>query len=306
MGKTLLILAAGLGSRFGGLKQLEPVGPSGEVMLDYSIFDAIAAGFDEVVFVIRRDFEREFREAVVSRYAGVISVKVAFQELGDLPDGVTLPAHREKPWGTGQAIWAAREVISQPFLAINADDFYGRNAFAVMSAFLGQPAPEGCLHIGLTAYLLSHTLSEHGAVSRGVCRIAENRTLVSVEEFTGIQRTGTGIQGADTQGCQHELSADTPVSMNFWGFSPQVFPRLEELFRQFLTEGGLERPKAEFYIPSAVSALINSGEADVTALSSDDHWLGITYREDREAVCEALRQLVKNKAYPTPLWKTNP
>lgn len=305
MGKTLLILAAGLGSRFGGLKQLEPVGPSGEVMLDYSVFDAMAAGFDEVVFVIRKDFEREFREAVVSRYAGVVSVKVAFQELGDLPDGIALPARREKPWGTGQAIWAARPIVSQPFLAINADDFYGRNAFATMSEFLGRPASENRLRIALTAYQLSHTLSEHGAVSRGVCRIGENGTLVAVEEHTGIQQTKAGIQGLDSQGHPCELSGDTPVSMNFWGFSPQVFPRLEELFRNFLTEGGLENPRAEFYIPSAVSALINSAEAEVTTLTSDDHWLGITYREDREAVCEALRQLAENKTYPTPLWKTH-
>jgi hypothetical protein len=303
MGKTLLILAAGMGSRFGGLKQLEPVGPSGEVMLDYSIFDAIAAGFDEVVFVIRRDFERAFRETVVARYAGVIPVKIAYQELGDLPDGIALPAQREKPWGTGQAVWAARHAVAHPFLAINADDFYGRNAFAVMGEFLAKPAPAGRQLIGLAAYRLSHTLSEHGAVSRGVCRVSENRKLEAVEEHTGIERTERGIQGVDRQGQPRELSGDAPVSMNFWGFSPQVFPRLEGLFRNFLTGGGLENPKAEFYIPSAVSALIASGEADVTALSSDDHWLGITYREDRAGVCDALRQMVENKTYPTPLWK---
>lgn len=301
MGNTLLILAAGMGSRYGGLKQLDPVGPSGEVMLDYSVFDAIAAGFDEIVFVIRRDFEQEFREKVVVRYAQACSVRVVFQELQDLPGGIEVPSGREKPWGTGQAIWAARQVITQPFLAINADDFYGRKAFESMSVCLRAQGPG--LHVSMVAYPLKSTLSEFGAVSRGICRLNPEGMLASVEEYSGIEQGSSGIQGLDLGGQTRSLTPDVLVSLNFWGFSPAVFPQLEALFSKFLTHGGLEAPKAEFYIPSAVSALIDSGATRVTVLSSTDQWMGVTYREDRAAVAAALSRLVEEKIYPTPLWK---
>ncbi|MBE2204231.1 MAG: NTP transferase domain-containing protein [Chthoniobacterales bacterium] len=304
MGNTLLILAAGMGSRYGGLKQIDPVGPSGEVMLDYSVFDAVAAGFDEVVFVIRRDFEKEFREKVVSRYERVVRVQVVFQEREDLPGGLAVPSDREKPWGTGHAIWAARHAITQPFLAINADDFYGRSAFESMGACLRDQGGNG-LHLSLVAYAVNNTLSEFGTVSRGVCRQNADGSLASVEEYSGIEKAEDGIRGMDSQGITRPLAPETLVSMNFWGFSPAVFPRLEELFLEFLKGGGLEAPKSEFYIPSAVSALIDSGASQVRVLSSTDHWLGVTYREDRASVAEALSRLAQAGTYPTPLWSVS-
>jgi hypothetical protein len=304
MGRTLLVLAAGMGSRYGGLKQIDPVGPSGEVLLDYSVFDAINAGFDRIVFVIRRDFEDAFRESVVSRYAGSLPVEIAFQELGDLPAGLEVPSGRTKPWGTGHAIWAARHAVDQPFLVINADDFYGANAFAAMADFLGAGAAGERMRIGLVAYLLRNTLSEHGTVSRGICTLGSNHELKSVEEYSGIEQTVEGIRGLNAQGHPCELSGAEMASMNFWGFLPDIFPQLETLFHRFLTGGGLDDPKAEFYIPSAVSSLIATKAPEVTALTSTDQWLGVTYREDREAVAEALSQRTAGGLYPTPLWKS--
>ncbi|MFZ4682348.1 MAG: nucleotidyltransferase family protein [Terrimicrobiaceae bacterium] len=301
MAKTLLVLAAGMGSRYGGLKQLDPVGPSGEVVLDYSVHDALWAGFEKVVFVIRRDFEEAFRETVLKRYEGHAEVDLAFQELGDLPEGYAPPAAREKPWGTGQAIWAARHVVDGPFLVVNADDFYGLEAFSIMAGFL-DGSSEG-LRMGMVAYLLRNTLSDHGFVSRGICEVTTDNLLKRVEEHTGIVRRDGLIRGTDTRGIVQDLTGSEPVSMNFWGFTPEIFPHLESLFSQFLDLGGNENPKSEFYIPSAVSQIIASGAAPASVLSSSGRWFGVTYREDREAVANALSQMVKDRLYPTPLWK---
>lgn len=302
---TLLILAAGMGSRYGGLKQLDPVGPSGEVVLDYSVHDALRAGFDRVVFVIRRDFEEEFRRAVVSRYEGRVAVEIVYQELNDLPDGLPVPEGRAKPWGTGHAIWCARHAVREPFLAVNADDFYGQEAYSIMAAFLNREKQQSKTEFAMVAYPLRNTLSEHGAVSRGICALTPAGHLVEVEECTGILRRADGsVSGMDTAERVRRLAGDEMVSMNFWGFTPAVFPLLERLFGGFLRNGGLENAKSEFYIPSAVTALIGSGEASVSVLASSGRWFGVTYREDRAAVVAAMEEMTRSGLYQTPLWRS--
>jgi NDP-sugar pyrophosphorylase family protein len=300
MHKTLLVLAAGMGSRYGGLKQLDAVGPSGEVVLDYSVHDALTAGFNKVVFVIRSDFQSEFEEKVLSRYRGQIAVDLAFQKLDDLPEGFTPPAERQKPWGTGHAILAARDVVGEPFLVVNADDFYGREAFSKMADFLDATTPG--LQIAMVAYPLQNTLSEHGTVSRGICTLAPDGTLSRVEELTGIARNEDGISGTDSAGEVRQLTGAELVSMNFWGFTPAVFEHLWALFAQFLDQGGLENPKSEFYIPSAVSEMIASGAAKASVLHSEGRWFGVTYKEDSAAVAAALKQMTTSGLYISPLW----
>ncbi len=303
MGNTLLVLAAGMGSRYGGLKQIDPVGPSGEVVLDYSVHDALRSGFDRVVFVIRREFEREFREVVLSRYGGRVDVALVFQDMDDLPSGFALPNGRTKPWGTGHAILSARDAVDGPFLVVNADDFYGAEAFTAMKGFFDQAGGEG-LQMALVAYRLANTLSENGSVARGICRVNGDGHLASVEEHTGILREPSGaIFGINSTGEKNNLAAGDFVSMNFWGFSSDVFSHLRRLFGEFLEGGGLEDPKAEFYIPSAVSKLIASGVAKVRVLDSASRWYGVTYREDRVTVAEAVGRMVESGSYPSPLWK---
>jgi UTP-glucose-1-phosphate uridylyltransferase len=311
MKPTLLVLAAGMGSRYGGLKQIDPIGPSGEVVLDYSVNDALASGFGRVVFVIRRDFEEEFRRVVVSRYEGKVEVGIAYQELDELPEGFSLPSEREKPWGTGHAIWCARNQIQEPFLVVNADDFYGKEAFAIMAAHLKGIAAAGVREgtreqFSMVAYLLSNTLSEHGVVSRGICELSPDGKLRSVEECTDIHRGDDGvITGTDTKGEVRALSGEAMVSMNFWGFTPAIFPMLGELFTAFLKEGGLTAKKSEFYIPSAVTSMMESGAVETVVLKSKGQWFGVTYREDRDAVASAIGRMVSQGLYPTPLSTSN-
>ncbi len=305
MSLSLLVLAAGMGSRYGGLKQLDPVGPSGEVVLDYSVHDALWAGFERVVFVIRRDFEEEFRRQIVPRYEKRMAVEVVYQDLDDLPVPHIRPADREKPWGTGHAIWCARHAIQGPFLVVNADDFYGMEAFFKMAAFLKGTENDKGLRIGMVAYSLRNTLSEHGAVSRGICELTDGSRLKSVDEHTGITREDSVIQGADVNGVVRQFSGSELVSMNFWGFTADVFPHLERLFDGFLYSGGKENPKSEFYIPSAVSDIIASGAAPASVFPSTGRWFGVTYREDRESVSAILSDLVRDRLYPTPLWDQN-
>ncbi|MCE9588277.1 MAG: nucleotidyltransferase [Verrucomicrobia bacterium] len=302
MKPTLLVLAAGMGSRYRGLKQIDPVGPSGEVVLDYSVHDALASGFGKVVFVIRRDFEEEFRRIVVSRYEGKVEIGIAYQELNELPEGFSLPPEREKPWGTGHAVWCARNQIHEPFLMVNADDFYGREAFAVMADYLrgviaGTPA-----HFSMVAYPLVNTLSEHGEVSRGICELSPEGKLLGVEECSGIRRGEDGvITGTDTHGVWRTFTGNEMVSMNFWGFTPAIFPMLGHLFTTFLMEGGLASAKSEFYIPSAVTSMMATGAAETSVLRSAGQWYGVTYREDRDAVAAAIGRMVREGLYPTPL-----
>lgn len=249
MSLTLLVLAAGMGSRYGGLKQIDPVGPSGEFVLDYSVHDALWAGFDRVVFVIRREFEEEFRRVVVSRYEKTMDVGVVYQDLDDLPESYICPSGREKPWGTGHAIWSARREVQAPFLVVNADDFYGMEAFSRMALFLKEAGGRGRLGMGMVAYSLRNTLSEHGAVSRGICEVTPDNLLKSVEEHTGIVRKDGRIEGTDTSGALRELTGSEPVSMNFWGFTPEVFSQLEKFLCTFLDSGGGREPEVGVLYP---------------------------------------------------------
>ncbi|MBJ7259425.1 MAG: NTP transferase domain-containing protein [Chthoniobacterales bacterium] len=293
-GPALLVLAAGMGSRYGGLKQLDAVGPNGETLLDYSVHDAIRAGFARVVFLIRRDIEAEFRAKVGSRYGGKIPVGYAFQELDDLPEGFRAPAGRTKPWGTAHAVWCARSELDSPFVAINADDFYGAGTFRVMAGYLrGVDADAEPAEFGMAAFRLGRTLSEHGAVARGICDVSPDGLLRGIEELTDITRGGDGSIAA----AGRVLPADTPVSMNFWAFTPQVFPLLREELKVFLAAAG-ESEKAECYLPTAVASIIASGHARVRMLETESDWFGVTYRDDRESVVRSIAALVARGEYP--------
>lgn len=279
---TLVVLAAGMGSRYGGLKQLDPVGPSGEIILDYSVTDAMAAGFGKVVFVIRHEMLEQFRDAVGSRYEGKIAVDYAFQELEPLPGGRVSPVGRTKPWGTGHAVLAAASVVRGPFAVINADDYYGPSGFADLAGFLSA-AEQGAY--AMVGYRLDRTLSENGTVSRGICRADADGFLIDITERTAILRTGEVIVAQGDPPVP--LTGEEPTSMNFWGFTPGLFGNLGRLFEEFLEEH-VEDPKAEFYLPAAVSALIASGEVTVKLLRSEDPWYGLTYPEDKVQVAKAL------------------
>jgi hypothetical protein len=325
----LVILAAGMGSRYGGLKQIDPVGPSGETVLDYAVFDARRAGFQRAVFVIRRDFEAMFRERVGAKYAGQMEVEYVFQSLQDLPLQAADGLSREKPWGTGHAVWCARQAVNSNFAVINADDFYGADSFRRLAGFLRaaphparadpartiaaqvDTAPAGGIQAGgarppgalaptagmaryaMVGFRLAQTLSEFGAVSRGVTTVDSAQRLVTIEERTGIQSGDVGSGGA--------YSGAEIVSMNCWGFTPEIFPQLEADLRQFVIDRGAE-PKAEFYLPAAVAGLISRGAAEVTVLPTEANWFGVTYREDKPRVMTAIAALVAAQQYPARLF----
>lgn len=293
---TLLVLAAGMGSRYGGLKQLDPMGPSGETLLDYSVYDALQAGFTRVVFVIRKDFESEFRERVGSRYQGRVDVDYVFQDLSDLPTGYSVPEGREKPWGTAHAIWAARAAVNEPFLAINADDFYGTDSYHLLATHLAS-AKEG--EFAMAGYKLRNTLSENGSVSRGICEVDAEDALLSVQEFTKLEKRGEGA--VDKEGPETPFTGEESVSLNFWGFTPSVFEFLTKGFEAFLAVEG-KALKSEYYIPSAVAAMITSGGASVKVLRTGATWFGVTYREDKPGVVARLARFVEDGTYPSPLW----
>ncbi|MGC6456011.1 MAG: nucleotidyltransferase family protein [Coraliomargaritaceae bacterium] len=300
MQPTLLILAAGMGSRYGGLKQLDPMGPNGETVLDYSVFDAIRAGFGKVVFVIRRDFEAQFKSMVGERFEERILVEYAYQTLDDLPDGFSVPAGREKPWGTTHAVRAARKQIDTPFAVINADDFYGRDAFARLARHFQDKDDEPELRTCMVGYHLNNTLSAHGTVNRGLCQV-ENGLLRSVEEHTEIAATPEGIvRGTNLEGQLVDLSANAIVSMNFWGFTPTIFASIEDYFTEFLKEQ-IERPQSECYIPSLVDYLIRTGQTECAVLETNGNWFGVTYPEDKPRVQAGLRKLQENGDYPTSI-----
>lgn len=293
MQPALLLLAAGMGSRYGGLKQLDPMGPNGETMIDYAIRDAQRAGFEKVVFVIRKDFEAAFREQVGNQYEASAEVHYAFQALDDLPNGHQLPKGRSKPWGTAHAVRAARGIIHEPFAVINADDFYGAAAYQQMAAHLKNLPQNDELNTSMVGYILANTLSPHGTVNRGICEIRDG-LLCQVEEFTEIQSEADGvIRGTDSAGQRAELPSDSVVSMNFWGFSPNVFDPLEEGFRDFLEREGAAM-KSEYYLPSLVDALIKDGRSRCPVLETESPWFGVTYPEDKERVVACLRDLKAN------------
>ncbi len=292
---TLVILAAGMGSRYGGLKQIDPMGPAGETMLDYTVHDAVRAGFDRVLFVIRREFDDAFRSSVGARFAPRITVDYAFQELDALPEGATVPAGRTKPWGTGHALWCARNALPGPFAVLNADDFYGAASLANLAAFLRDPAtlsPAGPPAYAMVGFPLGNTLSAHGLVSRGICTVDTDGSLRNIEEHTGISAGDVG------PGLKYDEA--TPVSMNCWGFTPAFLPQLDTAWRTFIAQHG-SAEKTEFYLPAAVDTLIKTGAATVTVLPTSDQWFGVTYREDKPRVQAALLDLVAHGIYPSPL-----
>ncbi|MGA2205114.1 MAG: sugar phosphate nucleotidyltransferase [Terracidiphilus sp.] len=294
---TLLVLAAGMGNRYGGLKQIDPVGPAGETIIDYSIYDALRAGFGKLVFVIRRDIEQQFREIVGARFEKRVAVEYVFQALEDIPPRFTVPAGRAKPWGTTQAILLAEGVIHEPFAAINADDFYGSGGYRELARHLTSGSPD----YAMVGFILRNTLSDFGSVARGVCQVAGDGYLQHIVELTKIERDTNGARNTDAAGNVTKLSGDEPVSMNMWGFTPRVFDQLRERFEKFL-EGSAGDLKAECFIPSTVGELVQSGLARVKVLHSSDSWFGVTYREDRPRVVESIRRLIANGLYPERLW----
>jgi NDP-sugar pyrophosphorylase family protein len=295
---TLLVLAAGMGSRYGGLKQIDPVGPHGETIMDYSIFDALRAGFEKVAFVIRKEMDEAFRRSITARFKSHVQVEYVFQELDALPPGFTVPEGRTKPWGTTQAILSAAEAIREPFAAINADDFYGAESFAV----LAQHLQSGTADYAMVGFVLRNTLSEFGSVARGICRKDAQGFLESIVERTNIARDFEGVKSTSTDGSVTLFSGDEDVSMNMWGFTVRVLEQLHDVFEQFLREQGTDL-RAECYLPDAVSQLVKTGLARVRVLHTHDAWFGVTYREDRPQVVESIRQLVSGGRYPERLWE---
>lgn len=298
---TLLVLAAGMGSRYGSLKQMDGVGPSGEAIIDYSIYDAIRAGFGRVVFVIRHLFEKEFREIFTpERFGGKIEVDFVFQELDKLPEGFTVPADRVKPWGTNHAVMMAAEVIDGPFAVINADDFYGREAYQTIGDYLRSVAGQ-TNHYCMVGYEVQKTLSDYGAVSRAVCEVDANDNLTSMVERTSIERIDGVIKYKDEQGELCPLADTAPVSMNMFGFTPDYFAHSKDYFTSYLTEN-INNPKSEFYIPTLVNKLVGEGTAQMRVLHCAAQWFGVTYKEDRPAVVARIRKLVDEGLYPEKLW----
>ena len=300
MKPTLFILAAGMGSRYGGLKQLDGLGPNGETIMDYSVFDAMRAGFGKVVFVIRKDFEEDFRRVVLSKYADHVPCEVCFQGIDNLPEGFTRNPERTKPWGTNHAVLMAKDLIHEPFMVINADDFYGKESFEVMAKFLldvnGQEG-KYCM----AGYRVGNTLSEHGTVSRGVCATDKMGYLTDVVERTAIESKEGHIVFPDENGVETEIPFDTPVSMNMWGFTPEYFEYTEEAFKAFLTKNAQEL-KAEFYIPTLVNDLIKAGKATCQVLDTPAKWFGVTYADDRQMVVDKIQALVEAGVYPNKLF----
>lgn len=295
---TVVVMAAGIGSRYGGLKQLEPVGPSGETVLDYSVYDAVRSGFVRVVFIIRRDFEPAFRERIGRRVERVADTAYVFQSLDQLPPGFRVPEGRAKPWGTAQAILACREAVTTPFLAINADDYYGRTAFEAMAAHLAAGGDD----FAMVGYRLSETLSEHGTVARGVCDVTAEGYLVKIRELLRIRRFADGIKFTEDDVEWRPLDPASWVSMNFWGFTPALFPELEARFPRFLRDNAANILKAEFLIPEVVGELVKEGRARVRVLPTRERWFGVTYPSDRPAFEAAIRERVLSGAYPRDLW----
>lgn len=302
MKPTLIVLAAGMGTRYGGLKQIDPMGPHGETVLDYSVFDAIRANFGKIVFVIRKDFADAFKQGIGARFANLIEVDYAYQELNDIPEGFEIPAGREKPWGTAHAVRAARNVVDGPFAVINADDFYGADSYDVISQWFALiPENDGKDHYSMVGYPLRNTLSEHGAVNRGICQTTEGKLLTEVEEIIDISRLADGaVSGTRIDGSSLEIPDDCPVSMNFWGFSHNFFAQLETQFVEFLGEKGREL-KSEWYIPSVVDQLIRQGQADCLVLDTTANWFGVTYPDDKPRVVSSINALIYNGEYPSPL-----
>jgi len=301
---TLVVMAAGIGSRYGGLKQIDPVGPSGEVVLDYSVYDALRSGFERIVFIIRKDIEAAFRDRIGRRVERAADTAYVFQSLEQVPPGFAVPEGRTKPWGTAQAILASKDAVGTPFLAINADDYYGRTAFETMAGHLGRMsrAGEGIAEFAMVGYRLENTLSEHGTVARGVCEATADGYLVGIRELLKIKRFPDGIKHTENDVDWTSLDPASWTSMNFWGFTPALFGELERRFPEFLRKNAGRILKAEFLIPEVVGEFLREGRARVKILPTKEHWFGVTYPQDRSLFRSAIFELVDAGVYPRDLW----
>ncbi len=303
---TLVIMAAGIGSRFGGgIKQLEPVGPGGEIIMDYSIYDALQAGFNKVVFIIRRDLEKDFKEIIGSRIERQVHVEYAYQEIGDLPEGFTVPEGRRKPWGTGQAVLSVKDLVNEPFMVINADDYYGKEGFKRLHDYMVNRMDEsaGVYDMCMGGFLLENTLSENGGVTRGVCSVSGDGYLETVVETYDIRKTAGGLDAKDASGEPVYVPSGCHVSMNMWGLPAAFLKELETGFPEFLAslkEGDI---KSEYLLPSVINRLVESGRARVKVIETPDKWFGVTYREDKQAVVDSLRALIAAGVYPERLFE---
>ena len=301
MKPTLVVLAAGIGSRYGGLKQIDPVGPHGEVVIDYAIYDALRAGFGKLVFVIRKSIEKDFKETIGSKFEGKVEVAYAYQELDMLPDGFALPPERQKPWGTAHAVMAAEQVVQEPFGVINADDFYGAGSYRLLHDHLATLQEPSSTNYCLVGFTLRNTLSDHGSVARGICRHDDNALLQSVTEMTKIERDGDGAVNTDENGTRTQLTGNESVSMNMWGFTPSFFEHARHQFAEFLAEHG-QTPKAEFLIPGVIDRMIRDHSGTVKVIPSNDTWFGVTYPEDKAYVVDSVRGLIDQGVYSENLW----
>ncbi|MDR0604867.1 MAG: nucleotidyltransferase [Bacteroidales bacterium] len=299
---TLLVLAAGMGSRYGGLKQIEKLGPGGETLIDYSIYDAMNAGFENVIFVIRKSIEDEFKETVMEKYKNKIAIDYVLQEINNVPFGFKVPPKREKPWGTAHAILMAKEKIHDFFAVINGDDFYGRNSFVLLFNYLNTLSLSDTKSQAMVAYSLCNTLSENGTVSRGICTVNQHQYLEKIVEHTKISRCNSKIINHNNEQSQTELNPGTPVSMNFWGFHPSIFNAIEDLFVDFLKKH-IDNPSSEFYIPSVIDDLLQAHKIQVKVLQTNSQWYGVTYKEDSQYVSAKFKEMVQSNIYPPVLWQ---
>ena len=299
--QTLLVLAAGIGSRYGGLKQIDKLGQGGETIIDYSVYDALQAGFNRVVFVIRKSIEEDFKQAIIKKFENKIDVDYVFQEVDKLPAGFSPSQKREKPYGTAHAILMAKDKIDDFFAVINGDDFYGKNSFAVLADYMNILSLKNVKSCAMVAYSLGNTLSEHGTVSRGICTVDNDLYLKKIVECTKLKQSNGKIINYLNEDLIEELAPDTPVSMNFWGFNPSIFEHIERLFIDFLQKN-INNPQAEFYIPFVVDDLIKQDKIQVKVLQTNSQWYGITYREDRQFVIDKFKEMYNAKIYPPKLW----
>lgn len=304
MKTTLIIMAAGIGSRFGtGIKQLAKMSPNGEIIMDYSIYDAKEAGFDKVVFIIRKDIEEEFRSVIGNRIGDQIEVEYVYQDLADIPAGFEVPEGRTKPWGTGQAVLACKDVLHEPFAVINADDYYGKEAFVKLHGFLEKYTPEKANEFCMAGFILKNTLSENGAVTRGVCKVNEEGYLTGVDETSNIVKTSEGA-GVDNEGTLTPIDAESYVSMNMWGLTPEFMQTLEDGFKEFFANMGDKNIlKAEYLLPIYIDELLQAGKVSVKVLDSNDKWFGVTYKEDKEYVVKSFAKLIEDGVYKEKLFE---
>jgi hypothetical protein len=300
---TLVVMAAGIGSRYGGLKQTDPVGPNGEIIIDYSIYDALNAGFGRVIFVITKDIEESFRARVGRTIEKRCETTYVFQKIENVPEGFEVPPDRQKPWGTGHATLSCRNVVHSPFAVINADDFYGRSSYQTLGDYLRSAQDrDGVYDYCMIGYVLGNTLTEHGHVARGVCTVNQDGYLVEIHERRRIEKSGESVRYTEDGETWVEISGESVVSMNMWGFTPSLFPELEARFRHFLQENRDNIQKAEYFLPDVVGDLIGENKARVRVLSTNERWFGVTYKQDKPRVKQAIRDLIRQGVYPENLW----